>query len=231
MLGNVELMHPVYSATLRPLQKRYTWFVDKRTYGRRNIVDSLVRRISLTLFATLSAFTAANQSVCHISQNSSTLTITSFAHNPGSTSSEWVFRILERKSVFHSKRSHYTNFTRSDPLTEEEMLSRVDNMRNAMQLPPYALLPLCSIEMLGFMKLDDISKPFRLQGTSEKYLVEIFLKLAVASILPPDRINTDEPICTSELGLLLSTGTAPNLKFLLQSCSDVNENVRSQGIV
>jgi len=102
-----------------------------------------------------------------MSPNSSGLTITSFAYNTGSSYTEWIGRIFGEKSVFNSKRTHYSNSTRSDFLTPEEIDSRAFNMRNAIRLPPFALFPACSIEMLGFVNLDAGVKPFRMRGRQQ----------------------------------------------------------------
>lgn len=82
------------------------------------------------------------------------LTITAILFNPTTSHSQWVDRIFGFKSVFYP-----TSHTSSDPLSEEEILMRHTSFQNIFQLPPQALYPPCSIELLGYAALE-IADPF-----------------------------------------------------------------------
>lgn len=107
------------------------------------------------------------RSVPVFNTSSGLLTITGFSYNQNSVYSEWVSRLLGEKSVFHSKHTDFQvqfyEFLSKDPLTEKEIHDRHENVHRVFTLPHFAVNPLCSIETLGFIKLDE-EMPFKLKG-------------------------------------------------------------------
>lgn len=93
-------------------------------------------------------------SIENIIINASALTITSIMHNPTTARSEWVDRILGHKSVFQSKHNGNKFLSRKE-ISFEEITLRNDHMKKRMQLPDYAIWAPCSIELLGFVLLDE----------------------------------------------------------------------------
>jgi hypothetical protein len=87
------------------------------------------------------------------------LSITSFVYNPTKSYSSWIDRILGDKAVFFDK--HVTDFQpNSDkPLSQDEIRKRTEIFRGHLKLPPYALWPACSFEVLGYVRLG-IEEPF-----------------------------------------------------------------------
>lgn len=95
-----------------------------------------------------------------IANNSHGLTLTSFLFNPQNFYSEWVDHILGSKAVFYSKPSlNGSTFIETRHVNENQLHLRHKEVENAFKFPEYAIIPPCSIEMLGFVPLD-IEAPF-----------------------------------------------------------------------
>jgi hypothetical protein len=93
--------------------------------------------------------------------NSNDLTITSFLYNPTVAASAWVDRILGPKAVFFDKSPQNFWASSDKPLSKEEMNLRSTLFQNKMNLPPSALWPSCSFEMLGYIRLG-VTEEFQL---------------------------------------------------------------------
>jgi hypothetical protein len=85
--------------------------------------------------------------------NPAGLSITSFVFNPTVTYSPWVERIFGSKAVYHNRTAGHSPLSR-EPLSLIEMHARTDIFRRAFTLPPEALQPHCSIEILGYGRLE-----------------------------------------------------------------------------
>ena len=92
-------------------------------------------------------------SLHRLSMNPEALSVTSFLFNPTSTYSPWVDRIFGSRAVYHNRSSGHSPLFR-DPLSRQEVLARSELFRRAFSLPPEAITPACSIEMLGFGRLE-----------------------------------------------------------------------------
>lgn len=99
-------------------------------------------------------------SIDAIKVNASNLTITSFLYNPSHFKSDWVDRIFGSKSVFYSARK--MDYLAEVPLSFDEVGDRFTNIKKSFVLPEYAVWPPCSVEMLGFVK---INSTFALERT------------------------------------------------------------------
>jgi len=92
-------------------------------------------------------------SLHRLSMNPEGLSVTSFVFNPTQTYSPWVDRIFGSKAVYHNRSSGHSALFR-DPLSRQEILARSELFRRAFVLPQEAIQPACSIEVLGFGRLD-----------------------------------------------------------------------------
>lgn len=81
------------------------------------------------------------------------LSVTSFIFNPTMTHAPWVDRIFGSKAVYHNRTSGNSALNR-EPLSQTELLARTAIFRKQFTLPISALQPSCSIEMLGFGRLE-----------------------------------------------------------------------------
>lgn len=87
--------------------------------------------------------------------NPNGMTITSLLYN-FDTHSEWVDHIFGSKAVFHHKNN--VEELEHSPLTEDEINER--HVNTMFKIPPHGLIPRCSFELLGFVRLGD-EAPFK----------------------------------------------------------------------
>ena len=170
----------------------------KRTNGRRQTLrrDSTVAPLG---------------SLHDLAINPEALSITSFIFNPTQTYSPWVEHMLGSKAVHHNRSSGHSPLFR-DPLSAAEVKARTSLFRRAFVLPPEAVAPSCSIEVLGFARLD-VDYPIKENvkhgntpslGSSQPASVFLFSSLLLSS----------DP----SFSLSLPFSVTPTLSFSLSFC-------------
>lgn len=90
------------------------------------------------------------------SVNSTAISITSFAYSPSKKPPEWVEKVLGPQAVFWQVKGEYFAL----PGGEAAVAGARDRWRRHMVLPDDALLPSCSVEMIGYARLGPHA-PFR----------------------------------------------------------------------
>jgi len=107
-------------------------------------------------------------SLLQFNVNASALTITGLQYNPSPVPSEWVERIFGGRAIFYQKNlgPPRTALSRKE-LMLEEIEWRTQNVRKKWFLPEYAVWPLCSIELLGYARLEK-SSPFTYKDRNGK---------------------------------------------------------------
>lgn len=87
------------------------------------------------------------------------LTITSVLYNPTNHVSDWVDTLFGSKAIINQA---YIDDTLGilydvgkEPLNHEEIFYRSQRFREKFSLPPYALWPGCSVDLLGYVHLSD----------------------------------------------------------------------------
>jgi hypothetical protein len=83
--------------------------------------------------------------------NSSALTIASVTYNPTYSKSSWINRLFGQEAIFHNRT--YRNRV-ANPLTPDEKRERTKVFSDFFRLPPEAVLPPCSIEILAYALVD-----------------------------------------------------------------------------
>lgn len=83
--------------------------------------------------------------------NTTALTVSSITYNPSSKYSDWVPRLFGEHAIFHNR-----TFAKKAgaSLSPEEKSDRSRIFRDHFQLPPEAILPSCSFEMMGYAMVD-----------------------------------------------------------------------------
>lgn len=83
--------------------------------------------------------------------NTSALTVSSITYNPSSKYSDWVSRLFGEQAIFHNR-----SFSKRAGayLLPEEKFDRSRIFKEHFQLPPEAILPSCSFEIMGFALVD-----------------------------------------------------------------------------
>lgn len=90
------------------------------------------------------------------SVNTTAITVTAFAYSPSQRPPEWVDKTLGSQAVFWRIDKPYFSI----PGGIQSVRNARARWRNHMQLPDYAALPACSVEMIGFARLGPHA-PFR----------------------------------------------------------------------
>lgn len=78
------------------------------------------------------------------------LTITSVLYNPTSHVSDWVDKIFGSKAIIN-KKNDFGYDLGPQPLSDSEIIDRFSRFHRNFALPHYALWPVCSLELLGFV--------------------------------------------------------------------------------
>lgn len=108
------------------------------------------------------------------------LTMTSIIYNPTSHMSEWVDKIFGSKGIFYEKNAQ--NIMDEKDLTADEINYRSRHFKSRFSLPNYAIRPSCSIELLGFVKVDELGD-FTSKIRRELFIGDATLKIQRRSIL------------------------------------------------
>lgn len=83
-----------------------------------------------------------------------TISITSITYNPSSHTSEWIRRMFGEEAIFYNRTSELKS---PKPLTAEEKKQRTKIFQDSFHMPSDMLLPSCSIEMLGYVVVNEES--------------------------------------------------------------------------
>lgn len=159
--------------------------------------------------------------------SSSELTVSSMLYNPTSHVSTWVDNIFGSKAIFYNTKGKIDDAWDKKALSKVELFNRTARFRKVFVLPDYALEPVCSIEVLGFVKISE-EGPFYPNLRNQLYVGDASIVIKKRSIdwkcfyrPVTENWRMETKLSLPNFWAVLMFCPAPNAK----SCVKLNENI------